>query len=454
MSDFFPLLDRAGDRTALRAGDDSVTWRELAAACHRHAAALARDGVRPGDRRPVLAEPSLSSLIELVGNLAYGAVSVPLSPSLGRAEREHILRDSAGGDLPDGTALVLYTSGTTGPPKGVALTRAALAANLDALADAWQWSERDTVVTALPVFHVHGLVLGLFGSLRAGGAVHHVGRFAPDAIASGLEQAAARGGAVLFAVPTMYHRLLDAAGTDAAVRGALAGARLLVSGSAGLPLREHRRAESALGRGIHERYGLTETLINTAVRADGPPQPGTVGPPLRGVELALLDEQRRPLGEPDAVGQVAVRGPNLFAGYLGNPAATAAAVDGEGWFHTGDLATRAAGGAVRILGRRSTDLIKTGGYKVGAGEVEACLLELPGVRQVAVVGMADDDLGERIVAFVVAADPSAPPPAQQLSDHVAAELAAHKRPREVRFVDDLPRNAMGKVQKQRLRGGG
>ncbi len=424
-----------------------MSWRELADACDRHAAALARDGVRPGERRPVVAEPSLSSLLELVGNLACGAVSVPLSPSLGRAEREHILRDSAGGELPDGAALVLYTSGTTGPPKGAVLTRTALAANLDALADAWKWSERDTVVTALPVFHVHGLVLGLFGSLRAGGAVHHVGRFAPEAIAAGLERHAS---SVLFAVPTMYHRLLDAAETDAAVRGALAGARLLVSGSAGLPLREHRRAEASIGRGIHERYGLTETLINTAVRADGPPRPGTVGPPLAGVELLLVDDERRPLGDPDAVGEVAVRGPNLFAGYLGNPAATAAAVDADGWFHTGDLAARGADGAIRILGRRSTDLIKTGGYKVGAGEIEACLLELPAVHEVAVVGLPDDDLGERIVAFVVAADPSAPPEA--LIDHVAAELSAHKRPREIRFVGDLPRNAMGKVQKKLLRG--
>ena len=449
MRDFFPHLDRGGDRLAIRAGDDAVSWRELSAACDRHAAALARDGVKPGDRRQVLAEPSLSSLLELVANLVCGVVSVPLSPSLGRAEREHILRDSAGGELPDGTALILYTSGTTGPPKGAVLTRSALAANLDALADAWQWSEQDTVVTALPVFHVHGLVLGLFGSLRAGGAVHHVGRFAPEAIAAGLQRHAT---SVLFAVPTMYHRLLDTAESDAAVRAALAGARLLVSGSAGLPLREHRRAESALGRGIHERYGLTETLINTAVRADGPPQPGTVGSALRGVELALVDDERRPLGDPDAVGEVAVRGPNLFAGYLGNPAATAAAASAEGWFHTGDLASREADGAIRILGRRSTDLIKSGGYKVGAGEVEASLLELPAVRQVAVVGLPDDDLGERIVAFIVAADPSSPPAAQALIDHVASELAAHKRPREIRFVGDLPRNAMGKVQKQLLRG--
>ena len=250
----------------------------------------------------------------------------------------------------------------------------------------------------------------------------------------------------------MYHRLADSAESSADVRRGLSSARLLVSGSARLPVREHRRLEGMLGRGVLERYGLTETLINCAVRASEGPRPGTVGGPLAGIELRLVDDARASIepGDESAIGEVAVRGPHVFAGYLDRAEATAAVRDRDGWFYTGDLATRTGDGAVRIVGRRATDLIKTGGYKVGAGEVEAAILEHPGVAEVAVLGLADDDLGERIVAFVVAR-PGAQPEAEAIIDRVAMELTPHKRPREVHFIEALPRNAMGKVVKPRLR---
>jgi len=225
-----------------------------------------------------------------------------------------------------------------------------------------------------------------------------------------------------------------------------------VSGSAALPLREHRRIETLLGRPVYERYGLTETLINCAVRASGDATPGYVGPPLEGIELRLVDDAGVVLTDSDdaTIGEVAVRGPNVFLGYLNLPDATRAVVDAEGFFHTGDLATRRPDGSIRIVGRRATDLIKTGGFKVGAGEVEACLLEAAGVDEVAVVGAPDDDLGQRVVAFVVPRDESSLPDASELTDLVARELTPHKRPRDVRFVSALPKNAMGKVMKREL----
>ena len=478
----FPPLSRPDDRPALTVGADSLTARQLARACANHLARLRDAGVGPGDRVGTWTHPTLGTAVALAAHAAGGLVSVPLDPKLGPRELGHILSDAApkrivaadveaaraqgteeaievrvelDGDgalaplaADDAPLLVLYTSGTTGPPKGAELSRRSCAFDLDGLAAAWGWSADDTVVHALPLFHVHGLVLGLFGALRAGGGLRWIPRFSPEAVADALRP----GGAMLFAVPTMYYRLAEGAEADPELASGLAAARLLVSGSAGLPVREHRRIEALAGRGVLERYGLTETLINCAVRAAGGPTPGLVGPPVDGVELRLVDDARAPIDAHDdaTLGEVAVRGPNVFRGYVNRPDATAEVLDADGWFYTGDLATRAADGAIRIVGRRATDLIKTGGYKVGAGEVEAAILEVPGVAEVAVLGMPDDDLGERIVAFVVRragaeVDPDA------VIERVATELTPHKRPREVRFLDALPRNAMGKVVKPRLR---
>jgi malonyl-CoA/methylmalonyl-CoA synthetase len=256
---------------------------------------------------------------------------------------------------------------------------------------------------------------------------------------------------MMFGVPTMYHRIAGEVGTDIALAKALSGARLLVSGSAALPVHDHELITAATGQQVVERYGMTETLMNTSVRAGGERKPGTVGVPLAGVELRLVDDAGEVV-EPhdgDTIGEIHVRGPNLFTEYLNRPDATAAAFI-DGWFATGDMATRDPDGYVRIVGRKATDLIKSGGYKIGAGEIENVLLEHPGVAEVAVTGEPDPDLGERIVAWVVPAGEQ--PSEQELSEHVAKLLSPHKRPRVVRFLDALPRNDMGKVLKRALDG--
>jgi malonyl-CoA/methylmalonyl-CoA synthetase len=478
----FPCLTAPDDRPLLTVDAVTLTARDVHAAAARHAAFLAAHAVHPGDRVAVWTQPHLHTPLALAANALCGVISVPLNPKLGAREAAHVAGDAAPklclaadpaalspsalapaiavphltdkacpiapvpGTSP-GPLLILYTSGTTGAPKGAVLSATAIAANLDALADAWQWRPGDTVLHALPLFHVHGLVLGLLGSLRVGGRLHWQPRFDPAELARALP------GAILFAVPTMFHRLADAAVTDPTIAPALRAAKLLISGSAALALREHQRIAAICGRGVYERYGLTETLINCAVPVSGPPQPGRVGPPHPGVELRLCDDDRNPITATDdhTLGEIAVRGPNLFLNYLNNEAATAAVRDEHGWFYTGDLATRDATGSLRIVGRRATDLIKSGGFKIGAGEIENCLAEHPGVLEVAVLGVPDPDLGERIVAFVVPRDPGNPPLAATLSDLVATNLAPHKRPRAVHFVDALPRNALGKLLKAELR---
>ncbi|MEM9187914.1 MAG: AMP-binding protein [Myxococcota bacterium] len=457
-------------------GNSEYTWSELHRAVEAHATVI-RERCRPGERVAVWTDRTPATPIALLANAIAEVVSVPLNPALGTREREHILGDASPrlivspdsahmaerGAIPVETApsseavrpplpaddaplLLLYTSGTTGAPKGAVLSRGNVAANLEGLAAAWQWTANDIVVHALPLFHVHGLVLGWFGSVSRGGALHWVPRFDPGALARALVRHGDR--AVLFAVPTMYHRLIES--DDPAVATGLECARLLVSGSAGLPLRDQARLEALTGRPVIERYGLTETLINCAVRA-GHPTPGRVGPPVDRVELRLVDDQREPTVPSDGqtMGEVAVRGPSVFQGYLHRPEATAAVLDEHGWFYTGDLATQDPDGAIRIVGRKSTDLIKTGGFKVGAGEVESALLEHRAVAEAAVVGVADPDLGQRIEAFVVCRG-GAQASEDTLREHVASLLSPHKRPRRFHFVSNLPRNAMGKVQKRRL----
>ncbi|GGZ11825.1 acyl-CoA synthetase [Streptomyces poonensis] len=483
MSPLFPALagdlPATADRPALRFGAHSLTYGQLAAA----AGALA-GRIRGADRVAVWATPTLETAVAVVAALLAGVPAVPLNPKSGESELGHIVKDSApelilttpGSDLPSTLdqltridvdvhapgenppptdlapghpALVVYTSGTTGPPKGAVIPRRAIAATLDALADAWQWTGDDVLVHALPLFHVHGLILGTLGPLRRGGSVRHLGRFDTAGVARELTE----GATMLFGVPTMYHRLAEALPGEPALAAALGGARLLVSGSAALPVHDHERITAATGRRVIERYGMTETLMNTSVRADGEPRAGTVGVPLPGVELRLVEEDGTPVAAYDGetVGEIQVRGPNLFTEYLNRPDATAAAFTADGWFRTGDMAVRDPDGYVRIVGRKATDLIKSGGYKIGAGEIENALLEHPAVREAAVTGEPDDDLGERIVAWVVPGEQPHDTLAAELTRHVADRLAPHKRPRTVRFLGSLPRNDMGKIMKRALK---
>ena len=420
-----------------------------------------------GARRvAVLATPTPATVLAITGCLIAGVPAVPVPADVGHAERRHIVTDSGAqawlgerpadtGGLPhipvrlharswhrypepspDSTALVVYTSGTTGPPKGVVLSRRAVAADLDALADAWQWTADDHLVHGLPLFHVHGLVLGLLGSLRIGNRFTHTGKPTPEAYARA-------GGTLYFGVPTVWSRVVG----DRAVAEALRPARLLVSGSAPLPVPVFARLAELTGHRPVERYGTSESLITLSTRADGERRPGWVGLPLAGVTTRLVDDDEAPAAhDGESVARLQVRGATLFDGYLGRPDATAAAFTADGWYRTGDVAVIDGDGMHRIVGRESTDLIKSGGYRIGAGEVETALLGHPGVVEAAVVGLPDDDLGQRIVAFVVG--DVAP---EALIDYVARQLSVHKRPREVRIVDALPRNAMGKVLKKELR---
>ncbi|TPG35999.1 acyl-CoA synthetase [Mycolicibacterium hodleri] len=429
------------------------------------AATSVAERVAGAGRVAVLATPTATTVLAVTGCLIAGVPVVPVPADVGAAERRHILNDSGAvawlGEVPaepeglphvpvrlharswhryaepspDATAMIIYTSGTTGPPKGVVISRRAIAADIDALATAWAWTPEDTLVHGLPLFHVHGLILGLLGSLRIGNRFVHTGKPSPAAYA-------AAGGSLYFGVPTVWSRVVS--DLDAAL--ALSSARLLVSGSAPLPVPVFDDLVRLTGHAPVERYGSTESLITLSTLVDGERRPGWVGLPLAGVQTRLADDDGAPVSHDGAtIGRLEVRGPALFDGYVNRPDATAEVLDADGWYHTGDVAVIDGDGMHRIVGRESVDLIKSGGYRIGAGEIETVLLGHAGVDEAAVVGLPDADLGQRIVAFVVG---SAAP--KELIDHVAQQLSTHKRPREVRVVDALPRNAMGKVLKKEL----
>ncbi|ORV91368.1 acyl-CoA synthetase [Mycobacterium interjectum] len=435
------------------------------------AATSVAERVGGAGRVAVLATPSASTVLAVTGCLIAGVPFVPVPSDVGVAERRHMLTDSgaeawlgpepedADGlphipvrvharswhrypePSPDATAMIIYTSGTTGLPKGVQLSRRAVAADLDALAEAWQWTPDDVLVHGLPLFHVHGLVLGLLGSLRIGNRFVHTGRPTP----AGYAQACSEwGGSLFFAVPTVWSRVV----ADGSAAEALRPARLLVSGSAPLPVPVFDRLAELTGHQPIERYGASESLITISTRADGERRAGWVGLPVAGVETRLLDDNDNPVPQDgETVGRLQVRGPMMSDGYLNRPEATAEAFAPNGFYRTGDVAVIDGAGMHRIVGRESVDLIKSGGYRVGAGEIETSLLGHPGVQEAAVVGLPDEDLGQRIVAYVVG---SSDLRADDLINHVAQELSIHKRPREVRLVEALPRNAMGKVLKKQL----
>ncbi len=361
-----------------------------------------------------------------------------------------LLAEGPTGVLPDlaehRSAIMLYTSGTTGPPKGVVITHGNLQAQVSSLSGAWGWSERDHILLHLPLHHVHGITNVLTSALWNGATCEILPRFN----AVDVWERLSRSDCTLYmAVPTVYRRLIEAweradpPTRDAWSAGALA-CRLMVSGSAALPVRTLERWQEITGQRLLERYGMTEIGMALSNPLDGERRAGHVGQPLPGVDVRLVDEAGSRLVA-GAAGEIQVRGPTVFSAYWQCENETRAAFGDSGWFSTGDQAV-VEDGAYRILGRSSVDILKTGGEKISALEIEEVLRSYPGVVDCAVVGVPDADWGDRVCAAVVY-DAAHPLEADALREFARDRLAPYKVPKEVLLVDDLPRNAMGKVSK-------
>src|SRR5581483_11667057 len=340
----------------------------------------------------------------------------------------------------DPLAAILYTSGTTGAPKGAMLTHANLIANTEALHEAWGWRADDVLLHALPLFHVHGLFVAATAALGAGATMLFLPRFDPSQVIELLPRAT-----LFMGVPTMYHRLAADAGLTPAVCESV---RLFVSGSAPLSVADFNAFRQRTGHTILERYGLTETGMNISNPLQGERKPGKIGVPLPGVRVRLVDAEKGTDVAQGDVGEIWVRGPNVFAGYYHAPEKTAETFV-DGWFRTGDLGRQDADGYYEIVGR-AKDLIISGGLNVYPAEVENALGAIRGVEDCAVIGLPDPDWGERVTAVIIRAS-GAELSADQVMAEARTRLAPYKCPRRVEFAETLPRNAMGKVEKARLR---
>ncbi|HZD05277.1 MAG TPA: acyl-CoA synthetase, partial [Longimicrobiales bacterium] len=484
-----------GQRVAVVVAEGVFTYRDLAMASGRVAARLTVDGAGLGGA-PVcfLAPPGWDWVATLLGVWQAGGMAVPMAVAHPPAELARVLDDAcpevlvthpsledrlkeeagrrrvpmlrttdvfghprlgpsgSGADAGEAdAALMLYTSGTTGPPKGVVLTHGNLAAQVQALVEAWGWTRNDHVLLHLPLHHVHGIVNVLLCALRSGAVCQILPRFDAREVWERL----ARGDVTLYmAVPTVYHRLIDAwEGSDAPTRRRWSERarrlRLMVSGSAALPVPTLERWEEITGHRLLERYGMTEIGMALSNPLEGERRPGHVGAPLPGVSVRLVDESGEPVPE-GAQGLVEVRGPGVFGRYWRRPGATAEAFTSDGWFRTGDRAV-VEEGSWRILGRESVDILKTGGEKVSALEIEDVLRGHPAVADCAVVGVPDREWGERVCAAVVPGGGRGPLDRDALRAFARERLAPWKVPKDVLVVEELPRNAMGKVTKPRVR---
>ena len=395
--------------------------------------------IRDAGAQFVVGDPAWQSVLARIAEQA-GSRFVPMSDALVAEPRERLPHVGA-----QRRAMIVYTSGTTGRPKGVVTTHAILGAEVGAMIEAWEWRPTDRMLLTLPLHHAHGIMNGLLSAF----AVHAICEILPAFDALTVWERLRSGEITVFtAVPTIYHRLItawDAAPGD--VRNAWSAgarqARLMMCGSAALPVQTLARWREMTGHTLLERYGMTETGMILSNPLRGERRPGFVGNPMPGVEVQLVDEAGQ-LVPDGAAGEVEVRGPLVFLEYWGRPADTKAAFRG-GWFRTGDTAVR-EGGAYRLLGRSTVDIIKTGGFKVSALEIEDVLRLHPAVAECAVVGVADEEWGERVAA-AIELRPSAVLSLQELQQWAKDRLAPYKVPRAIRTVHALPRNAVGKVMK-------
>ncbi len=487
-ANFFHLFGRTVDHdptaTCIETADGTLLSRAwLAAKSARYANALRTAGCTPGDRVAVQVDKSPHALALYLACLHAGFVFLPANTAYRPAELAHLITDGrprvfvgrdaldpalhpfaltldhdGGGSLGelaadaddhapveprlgDDTAALLYTSGTTGRPKGAMLSHRAMSYCAVTLADQWEFDTADILLHTLPLFHGHGLFVSSNVALTAGARLLFQERFDAAAVIDALPRAT-----VFMGVPTYYHRLLA---DERLTRAACGGVRLFTSGSAPLTAADQRAFATRTGHEIVERYGATETMILCANPLDGERRPGSVGPPLPGVELRIADADDNPVPAGSA-GMIQVRGPGLFNGYWNLPDASREASTRDGFFRTGDLGRQDPDGYVTITGRE-TDLIISGGYNVYPAEVEAAIDELGAVRESAVVAMPHPDFGEAVTAFVVPADGETPPTPSQVVGWCKSRLANYKVPKRVHVVPELPRNTMGKVLKTQLR---
>jgi malonyl-CoA/methylmalonyl-CoA synthetase len=486
-----------------------LTYTELNELTNRTAGYLQGMGLRPGDRVALQLSKCLEFILLHLATARLGAISLPLNPAYPPDELKYFLEDSGAKlffalesskekiqtilpelqnlqecvflnpDIPDefqsivsgypssgslslrelrdigdehrlpdqrsenDTALIIYTSGTTGRPKGAEITHGNLVSNLEALHEAWGWQPDDVLLHVLPIFHVHGLIVALHGALHAGATALLMRKFDARNI---LQNLAEHRCTVLMAVPTIHKRLLD---VPDAKSFDLAHVRLITSGSDRLPDDVFAKFQQTFGHTLLERYGMTETGMNCSNPLNGERRIGSVGMPLPGVELRIVDSESGEMLLDGKIGEVQLRGPNVFKGYWQQPDKTSASFSTDGWFKTGDQGFREEDGYVTLCGR-SKDLIISGGLNIYPPEVERVMVEHPAVNACAVIGCPDDEWGERVTAVVVFNRDKA----VSESDLIAfcrEHLASYKSPKSIVFKDDLPRNAMGKVQKAILR---
>ncbi len=492
-----PLYDRlfgkhAGSGAPFLTLADGTAWTYEAflATAARFAHALVASGLAPGDRLAAQVQKSPEALALYAACVQAGVIFLPLNTAYTVDELSYFIENSgarvvvcdeaaratiapvadrlsartetlnadgtgslaaAAADWPatfptvpreiDDLAAFLYTSGTTGRSKGAMLTQGNLLSNAETLAECWRFTDRDVLLHALPIFHTHGLFVATNVTLVAGGSMIFLPKFDLDTVIGLLPRAT-----TMMGVPTFYTRLLS----DVRLTRDLVGhMRLFISGSAPLLAETHQGFEARTGHRILERYGMTETNMNTSNPYEGERRAGTVGLPLPGVEVKITDPASGATLPPGEVGQIEVRGPNVFKGYWRMPDKTAAELRKDGFFITGDLGRIDADGYIHIVGRNK-DLIISGGYNIYPKEIELILDEQPGVLESAVIGVPHADFGETVVGLIVPA-PGAEPDLDAIAKAAAASLARFKHPRKLIQIDELPRNTMGKVQKNVLR---